>query len=250
MLGGQLGQCLVGRGARVLHLEGLLVVVLRCAAGAADERPVRARHDHEAAVGVVVLGQGDRHGNGPHARQAVLGVPCLEVRVPVEAGGAEARLDVDPGLVDVHVGAEDAAGGACHAFVAYQVGEDIADLVDFEHRPDLLCLRFDDPAFIGAERRVVDQPVEFGAVGIGLVVGEQVTVGQEAVAFVRLQAGGGRPPDDRVPAACDDLGGATGRVEVLDGRGGRGHGRSPSVRGQASGSGAGRNRSRRGPPSL
>jgi hypothetical protein len=128
--------------------------------------------------------------------------------VPVEAARTEAGLDVDPRLVDVHVGAEDLPGAADHALVAYELGEDLTDLVDLEDRADLLRLRLDDRALVGADRRVRHQALQLRVVERDLVLADDPVDGEETVTLVRLQVGPGDRPG--VPGSLHTTGSCRG----------------------------------------
>src|SRR5690606_28642348 len=88
LVGEQPQRGLVRRPDLLLGERGLVVVVGRLP-HARDERLVRTGHDHQGSVEVVVVGQGQREADRPRPRHAVLGVPRLEVRVPVERVAAE-----------------------------------------------------------------------------------------------------------------------------------------------------------------
>src|SRR5699024_6484533 len=121
----------------------------------------------------VVLRQGDGEADGAHARHAVLGVPGLEVRVPVEGPAAESRLVVDSALVDVDVRAQELASTFHQAWVVDQVGEERTDLVCLEDGTDLVGGRLDDHALVLAEFTVGAEALEFLAVGLDLFTADE-----------------------------------------------------------------------------
>src|SRR3546814_2051739 len=79
-------------------------------ADAGYEGAVGARHHHQRPVGLEVVGQRHRDAERAHAWHAVLDVPGLEVGVPVEFLGAEARLVVQARLAGVDLVAEKLPG--------------------------------------------------------------------------------------------------------------------------------------------
>src|SRR5690606_19940236 len=108
-------------------------------------------------------------------RHAVLGVPGLEVGVPVHVDVVE-RGDVGgAGLVQVDVGAEDLPGAVDHPRVARQLGEGVADpvhLVDGAHLGAVQALG-DRGAVVDQHPVVAAEPVQFGGEAADLVPGEQ-----------------------------------------------------------------------------
>src|SRR3546814_15690494 len=77
-----------------------LVMVFGRGADAGYEGAVGARHHHQRPVGLEVVGQRHRDAERAHAWHAVLDVPGLELGLPVEFLGAEARLVVQARLAD------------------------------------------------------------------------------------------------------------------------------------------------------
>ena len=122
---------------------------------------VRARNQHQRAVELVVVGEHDRRADGAHARHAVLGVPGLEVRVPVEAGALEAVLVVDARLMDIDITAQQLAHHAENTRVARELGETARNAVHVEHRTDRAGFRVANHAVLLEQVLVVTHVLEF-----------------------------------------------------------------------------------------
>ncbi len=116
----------------------------------------------------------------------VLDVPGLEVRVPVEVLALEPRLEVDPGLVDVDLAAEDLFRGAAQPLVVRELLPRTA-AVDGEDGADGVTFRFVDDLRVGGGARRLQGGVQF-RLQMPHLGGVQVPLQhQEAILGIRRQ---------------------------------------------------------------
>ncbi len=172
------------RHAVFLFLQRLLVVLVGRLAHARDELAVRAGHQHQRAVALVVVGQQHRAAQRAHGRHAVFDVPGFKVGVPVELLALEARLHVGAGLVDVDLGAEDLARHVDQPRIAHQARQHGVEHVHHEDGAHRVAARLGDGLFAADDRGIARHALDLGRQRPDLVVGEQVFQQQEAVALV------------------------------------------------------------------
>jgi hypothetical protein len=115
--------------------------------------------------------------------------------VPVEAGAGETGHEVHPTLVHVHVRAENLSRPVGQARVTHQLGDQLADPVHLEDRPDLVGLALHDGALVGLQSFVRGQPGQLAPVrrhlgGVEQTVHDQIAVGLETGQFGRVERAG------------------------------------------------------------
>src|SRR5690606_26584305 len=183
----QPGQPVLVRYAELLTAPGLLRVVLGALPDAADEVPVRPANQEQRRVPGMVVGQQDGAAGGTHARQPVLGVPGLEVGVPVELLALEARFEVEAGLVHIDIAIQQVAYQYGGALISGGPSEQRVVPVDGEYRAQGTTVRLADGGGGFEHLRVLAHALEFGLEHGDLLGTEQVLDDQEAVALEARQ---------------------------------------------------------------
>ena len=213
-----------GRGhADLLLFQAGLVVVVRRFALTCDKATVRTGDQHQGTVQRRIVGQQDRGRHRPHPRHPVLGMPGFEIGMPIELFAGEARLIVQPALVQVNLVAQQESRGIGQPVIAGQPGEHVAVVIQPKDGADGIRARFGhqilgpDGRGIGTDLgRSLDQLRHF-------VRAEQVASHQIALFLVMIGLVAGdrrvfgpvRPQDGVLPFGDPLFIGQAGRIKVL-----------------------------------
>ena len=170
------------------------MVVIRRLAQAVHEDFMRAGDQHQRTIEVVIVGQDDRGADRAHLRHAILGVPGLEVRVPVEALALEARLVVDARLVEIDIAPQDLARAIDQARVFCQLAEALGQEVHGEDGTNLAALGLGDGEITPLPLFVVEQRCQLGLQRLDFFRRQEFRLEQEAVTLETLELLGAQRP--------------------------------------------------------
>src|SRR5690625_1869113 len=124
--------------SHILALERLLVVIRWRTPYAGHKAFMRTGNQHQEAIEFTVVGKNDGAAQRAHARHAIFTMPSLEVRMPVEPLALEARLIVDPRLVNINSLSQQLFHHRQQARVPGQAAEALGNFVNTENGANFL----------------------------------------------------------------------------------------------------------------